>query len=431
MLLGGNKAVYTLQEFSRISPEDVASGNLLHNRILRDRDAKWLKDGFGQNWKIDVKTSSVGFFDGEKMLSVATRPVDKSGWSEWLGRVFKYGASVWRARKLPTGTMQGFQKLLDLEGTYGNVGQMLAASENGSPVARTAVERLKLNGLRQEYIRDVLESQIKRHTGQGVEELSDLALSMTLDREDQGSQLSEVDGSLTTVLSGFADLSKANLRFNTKVSGLRREVVDEDKKSWILEFIDVKSSNEPSYEMFDKVIIAAPWNTNVLVPPETLGDYEQIQYRSQWITLFVLNSTLGTTYFGSPATLPAQILPIPSSKILPPLQGIQEISHLKEMARLDHNTGENTQHHLYRILSDHKINRSVMNEIAPSFDDQPIYQETIENAYPLLYARSGGFPRFRVTEGLWHTSVVESIGSSVDLSWVAGENVARLVAEEI
>ena len=183
--------------------------------------------------------------------------------------------------------------------------------------------------------------------------------------------------------------------------------------------------------MFDKVIITAPWNTSTLIPPETLVDYEQIQYRSQWLTLFALNSTLDTKYFGSPATLPTQILPIPSSKPLSPFQAIQEISHLKEMTRFDHNTKKYSQHHLYRILSDHKINRSIMSEISPSFDDQPIYQETIENAYPLLYARNRGFPRFRVAEGLWHTSVVESIGSSVDLSWVAGENVARLVGKEI
>ena len=249
-----------------------------------------------------MKTSSVGFFDGDKILSVATRPVDKSGWSEWLGRIFKYGASVWRAKKLPTGTMEGFQKLLDLEGTYEDVGRMLAASENGPRVAMTAVERLKLNGLGHGCIREVLGLQAKRHTGQDVEELSDLALSIALDREDQGRQLSEVDGSLTTVLSGFADLSKADLMFNTKVSCLRRKMVDEDKESWILEYSNTETKSQASCEMFDKVIITAPWNTSALIPPEILADYEQIQYRSQWLTLFVLNSTLDTKYFGSPAT---------------------------------------------------------------------------------------------------------------------------------
>lgn len=44
MLLGESRAAYALQEFSRMSPEDVASGNLLHDRILRDRDSRWLEN---------------------------------------------------------------------------------------------------------------------------------------------------------------------------------------------------------------------------------------------------------------------------------------------------------------------------------------------------------------------------------------------------
>jgi hypothetical protein len=434
MLLGRNKATSLLQEFSKISPEDVASGNLLHNKILRERDAKWLGDEFGKNWKTNIKTSSVGFFDGEKIISAATRPIDKSGWSEWLGRIFKYGASVWRARKLPTGTMEGFQKLLDLEGRYDDVGQMLAATENGNPVARTAVERLKLNGLSQEYVREVLGPQVKRHTGQDIEELSDLALSMALDREDQGSQISDVDGSLTTVLSTFGDLSRAGLKFSTKVSALRREMVTEGNESWILEYSDTENRGPPSYEMFDKVIIAAPWNTSALLSPETSPDYEQIQYRSQWVTLFISNTTLNTNYFGSSETLPAQILPIPSSKMIQPFQGIQEISYLKEIARFDHFTGKYHMDHLYRILSDHKIDKPTIYQLSQGFDHQPkpiFHQEEIEKAYSLLYARGGGFPGFKIADGLWHTSAVESIGSSVDLSWVAGENVARLVGKEI
>jgi prenylcysteine oxidase / farnesylcysteine lyase len=434
LLLQRNRDARAVQGFPNFSLEDIATGNLLYNRILRTRDAKWLEDGFGKNWKTEVKTSSVGFFDGGKILSVATRPVDKSGWTEWLGRIFRYGASVWRARKLPTGTMKGFEKFLDLEGTYEDVGQMLAATENGGPVATSAVERLKLNGLSQEYTREVLGPQVKRHTCQDVEELSDLALSMALDREDQGSQNSEVDGSLATVLSKFGDLSKAELKFSTKVSGLRREMVIEGRESWILEYSGAETKSGSSYEMFDKVIIAAPWNTSSLLSPDTWVDYEQIQYRSQWLTLFVSNSTLVTKDFGDPTNLPTQILPIPSSKLLQPFQGIQEITHLKEFTRFDHLTRITHLDHLYRIISDNKIDVSTIGQLSQAPDDQSkprFHQEQIGNAYPLLYARSGGFPSFKVAEGLWHTSAVESIWSSVDLSWVAGENVARLVAQQI
>jgi len=80
---------------------------------------------------------------------------------------------------------------LDLEGTYEDVDEMLAASGNVNPVGRAAVERLELNDVSQEYIREVLGLR-SRDTGQSVEELSDLAFTIVLDREDQGSQLSGV-----------------------------------------------------------------------------------------------------------------------------------------------------------------------------------------------------------------------------------------------
>lgn len=86
-------------------------------------------------------------------------------------------------------------------------------------------------------------------------------------------------------------------------------MVTERKGSWILEYSDTGKKSFSSYEMFDKVIIAAPWNSSALLSPETSASHEQIQYLSLWLTLFVLNSTLNTKYFGSPPTLPAQILP--------------------------------------------------------------------------------------------------------------------------
>ena len=97
------------QGLPTISLEDVAGGNLLHNKILRQRDGTVFKSGLGKKWQSFGQPSTVGFFDGQKILSVATRPVAESSWNEWLGRIFTYGISVLRARKLPTGTMNDFR----------------------------------------------------------------------------------------------------------------------------------------------------------------------------------------------------------------------------------------------------------------------------------------------------------------------------------
>ena len=120
---------------------------------------------------------------------------------------------------------------------------MLAVSDTGGPVAMTAIERLKLNGLSQEYIQEVMGPQVKRQTGQDIEDLSDLALSMALDREDQGLQVFGIGGWLGTVLDELAVRSKAELKFNTKVSGLR-EMVDEGIEGWILQYADIERESD-------------------------------------------------------------------------------------------------------------------------------------------------------------------------------------------
>jgi len=48
--------------------------------------------------------------------------------------------------KLRDGFIEAYQKLLDLEATYKEVGQMPSASGNINLVARTAVERMEPNG---------------------------------------------------------------------------------------------------------------------------------------------------------------------------------------------------------------------------------------------------------------------------------------------
>jgi hypothetical protein len=65
------------------------------------------------------------------------------------------------------------------------------------------------------------------------------------------------------------------------------------------------------------------------------------------------------------------------------------------------------------ILPDNEIEKSSVFQLSKSFDEDPItsfYQEEVKNAYPLLYARSGNFPSFKVAEGLWHTNAAEAIG---------------------
>lgn len=60
-----------------------------------------------------------------------------------------------------------------------------------------------------------------------------------------------------------------------------------------------------------------------------------------------------------------------------------------------------------------------------------LHMEKIEHAYPVLYPRSDGFSSFKLNEDLWWTGAIEAVGSEVDASWVAGENVGDMVGRDI
>jgi hypothetical protein len=407
---------------TQIKAENVAGGQLGTN-LLAERARAVLGFDFGKK-EVEGKVKEVGFFDGRSFVSKVTRPSGKMSWGMWLGLVWRYGASVWRARDLPQGTMSDFKGLLKGEKTFESVSEMVEEAEIDGAVGIGASERLKLNGINEKYVDEVMGPQVWRQTGQSVGELSDLAISMALEREDQMS--GGTGGSFETVLERFVERSKADLRFNTKVTGLKREMVDAGKDAWILE-LKRSGDHQPTYDSFDKVILAGPWNTISLRKDETLK-YEAVYYRSLCVTFLVSSQKLRPEYFGSTGQLPSQMLPIPSANLPSELENVHEISHVADIFGPD--ITSQSVRGLYRILSNHSISAETISGFVEEGTSK-FFQETIQNAYPLTWPREGSFGSFKVQEELWHTGVVEGIGSSVDLSWVAGENVGRLVAREV
>jgi prenylcysteine oxidase / farnesylcysteine lyase len=403
---------------TNVYAEDIASG-AIGGSVLRER-ARGLGIKYGEAGQ-DGSAKEVGFFDGRELVARLTRPRSELGWAEWFYLVWRYGLSFVHAKDLPTGTMASFEKLLKLQRPHESVESMVKAAELGGVVGRSASERLRINGIGGNYVGEVLSPEVRRQFGQNVEELSDLAISMALEREDL--VLGSDGGSFEVMMAKFVDRSKARLQLGTKVIGLKRELVSEGKEGWVLE---LQRGKEKSYEVFDHVILAGPWNTSSL----HLGHarLEEVYYRSVWVTFLISSKELNGEYFGTSDDMPPQILPIPSANLPSELHGIHEISFVGDVFGPDIST--DSVRKLYRLLSDQPITK----EAFLAFGEGAVlqsYQERIGNAYPLMWPRTGSFGEFNVHEGLWHTGVMEAIGSSVDLSWVAGENVGKLVARNL
>lgn len=410
--------------------EDIASGCLGLNRILRRRAKDHLNMSFGMNGKnvVEGRKDDVGFWDGENLRSALVRPSGKTGLGLRLKLIFKYGASFWKARSLPKGTVKGWESLVGL-----NKGRVFEGIEEWISMAGSwirvgvslgAMERLKKNEIGGRYVEDVLRSEVRRQTGGELEEMSDLALSMALEREDRGLCVECEGGRLEGILGRFLSQSRADVRLGTEVAGLKREMIGENETAWILELASL-GQEDMSYEYFNKVIIAAPWNISSLMDPEDAQPQEEIMYHPLWLTLISSTSKLTRTNLGASAgSLPPQISQIIPIQNIPSqrLNGIHEISYLRDI----YHPPSLKQTFLYRILS----------SIPPSLglwegSVEEMYQEKIDNAYPVLCPRTDGFGKFQIKEELWWTGAMEAVGSEVDGAWVAGENVGELVKRDI
>jgi len=317
---------------------------------------------------------------------------------------------------------------LDKGGNFESLGDLVSGGSVSGVVGLRANERLKKNGVEGGYVREVLQTQVRRQSGREVEELSDLALSMALEREDEGLRVSGEGGRLVDVLEKFLSKSKAEVRLGTTVTGLKRDFIQEGKEAWILE-LRGQGQEEMGYEVFDKVILAAPWNTSSLLSTDEAETQEQIIYHSLWVTLVSSTSKLDASNFGESKYMPSQILPIQSPVLPQQLIGIREITHLRDIylpapPSSIHNSS------LYRIHSSEPV---PLETLAAFWGDgvEEVYVQKIENAYPMVYPRSDGFGNFRVKEGVWFTGGVEAVGSQVDAVWVVGEIVGALVGNDV
>jgi prenylcysteine oxidase/farnesylcysteine lyase len=421
MVLGSNEEMGRLGR--RLRAEDLAASELVgENGILREK-ARGLGLEYGRKGG-NGEVREVGFFDGRGFLIKSTRPSGEMGWRMWLALVWRYGASVWRAKNLPMGTVKSFEKLLKGKGAFESVSEMVEHAGIGEAVGMSASERLRVNGIGDKYVEEVIVPQLHRQTEQDFEELSDLAISMALAREDEISE--NQGGSFEMILEKFLAQSQANVQLSTKVTGLKKEMIGERKEGWILELKGPQNAH-PTYESFDKVVLAGPWNTNSL--REVKNDEEVgLYYRPLWVTFVVTSKELNADYFGSSDKLPSQILPIPSSNLPSELRGIFEISHVADIFGPE--VSAESVRKLYRILSRH----SILEETVSAFFEGGVllsFEEKIVNAHPETWPRDGSFGSFKLQDGLWHTGVVDGIWSSVDLSWTAGENVGKLVANEL
>lgn len=311
-------------------------------------------------------------FDGKRVSFETTCPSSALSWGSWLGQIYQFGASIWRALKLPVGTMGKLHGLANLDShpkfPFTSLETMIIALRLSCETEISGEERNRKNGISEKYQNEVMTPETYRRLSQSVAEINDLSLSMALHDVDQGH--SHSGGSIREILDDMMRGSGAHLRRDTRVLGLHYELLSEGERGWI-----VKSRKEDSEELefsaFQKIILATPWDpTLVEVDEEFDFPLQENEYRSRHLTLFTSRSGLSSSFFGysNGAKVPEQMLPrITPNMSLEQLSGIHEIAFVREITRVIDNQAITES--LFRILSTREVNDEVLRSLTDGDQD--------------------------------------------------------------
>jgi prenylcysteine oxidase/farnesylcysteine lyase len=409
----------------RIHAEDVVTGCLSPN-FGPSRVTSRLASS--SRFQILNRKTTTGFDNGNHVVSKINRPRSSLAFRDWVKLLFQYGPSVEHAKNLPTGTMKRFYNLLSQLRTgqratpYETSWDMLNSMRDVA--ANSATQRLGWNKIGGKYVHEILGPQVRRQTGCEIEELSDLALSMAVEREDQGACVEGQEGVFQHIMEDFVTSSNATLKLSTKVTGLRR---NNTKKNWVLESSSDGSTMES--EFFDYIILATPYNATLLgLPPKK----EEMLYKPAYLTF------ISTT--AKPGIMNGidQLLPITPKLGIPDFSTeIYEITYLRESFAFKGTASMVESLYLYRVSSDSPLSDIDINILFGQENVKDVVNQEMEFGWPVLRPRSGGeeLEGFEVEgqEGLWTSAGGESVVSSVEwmflVGGIVGEGVAGCIRE--
>ncbi|KAI2467745.1 hypothetical protein F4781DRAFT_401008 [Annulohypoxylon bovei var. microspora] len=413
---GGLVFPYDDPDQSPITAEDIAGTALVWGNPLFTRTSEAT---LGDKVEFSERPSQqVGYFS-DHIVSQTTRPYSKTPTTSWLGLIWKYGSSIWHAGAMTKDGTNLRDHFIDPPLTP-DIMQLMISLGILDSVQELAQNGLDSRGISGAYVTEVLGPQVERAHSQKIPDISTLATMLAAAQEDFANFY--VGGELIDRLEQVVSATGADVRAATTVAGIKHEYIDEEQPTWLVSY-DAFGSSGIRAEAFDKVILAAP--SFDLYQVSSIDDVEAasvLTYQSVYIVLFTTSSRFRPDFFDNLD----QVLFLEDRGEDSPYGGTKELAFVREVIRIG-DDGNRIVEYLYRGLSNGPITKQL--QLEPDITWQ--YEERLEYAYPDLYPFRR-FPAFKLSDkGLWWTSAIHSIASTVDMSWLAGQIVAEEVLKDL
>jgi len=246
----------------------------------------------------------------------------------------------------------------------------------------------------------------------------------------------QIEGGNWQIFASMLEASSADPHLNTTVAKISKQ----KDSTYVLTLADGCNNT------FDEVILAAPLQyTDLVIDPKPRHTPDVIPYAKLYTTLFASPYRLDPLAFNMP---PGKAVPQYVLTTLPPSEipednvgspGFFSISIHNQFVNLD--SRPQRLEYVYKIFSPMRVDADLLAHIlghkvnTHEADHGDIngtvswIHHKIWQSYPREYPRVT-FEEIKLDDGLWYTSGIESLISTMETSALSGKNVARLIRDE-
>ncbi|OJD37979.1 prenylcysteine lyase [Diplodia corticola] len=453
--IGGRSTTVHAYDVPSMPVELGASIFVQVNQILVDAAARFnlSSDGLGDAIAVEGEDDDdkgrdlLGVWDGHQF--VLTTP-DDMGWWDKAKMLWKYGLAPIRTMQLMKKTVGAFLNMYDAPHfPWTSISEIAHELGLVDASAATGAEFLRKNGIGEAFAHDVVQASTRVNYAQNLALVNGL-ISMVCMATDGAMS---IDGGNWQIFAAMATAATHDIRLNTTVSALAKQA----DGTYLLTPSTATTGAAAAPEAFDEVILAAPYQfANITFtphPPKHVPD--AIPYVRLHVTLFASPHRLSPAAFNlAPGTpVPRVVLTTLGADDAPGTSPDDNRSRAGAAGFFSISTLRTVRHprtarreHLYKIFSPAPVSGAFLAKILgvrTEFDDGEsdvgedaagrrgsvtwVYRK-VWDSYPYEWPRVT-FEEVRLDEGLWYTSGIEGLISTMETSALAGKNVARLVVD--
>lgn len=386
--------------------EVEAGGSIIHSKnMYMQRFVKLL----GLE-KSPPSNEKYGIWNGDEFIFTA------SDWSiiTIIKLLYRYGIQLYRLQSHINYMLEDFTKIYDLQDAgqfFGNVTALLSAMNKNFPklLQISTKEYLLREGFTEQLIDELVEVATVVNYGQDVDIqsfVSSISLAATI-------------GDLWSVKGGNKEVPEHLIYRNNKVNVVPSRVTKirnlanaYNSSRYEVTYVN-KDSTDPMTSNYDIVIIAAPLTSDQEFQIEFAGFSSNLVFPGSYQTTYAtfVKANLKPEYFG---------LQEPLDGILSCNPNKTKISSVGKLDPVDGVIKKDPQ--VWKVFSRKSLETSLIHDMFSNIIEK---KEIAWKAYP-RYSTNMNLDNFKLHDALYHVNAIEWAASAMEMSAIAGRNVAIL-----